>query len=71
MSATKPLIGITLGDYNGIGPEVIIKALSNPQIFLVLNLAYINLAAYSYSSTGPSYLNSGSDLFGYNYSLSD
>jgi 4-hydroxy-L-threonine phosphate dehydrogenase PdxA len=32
MSATKPLIGITLGDYNGIGPEVIIKALSNPQI---------------------------------------
>ena len=32
MSATKPLIGITLGDYNGIGPEVIIKALSNPEI---------------------------------------
>ncbi len=32
MSATKPLIGITLGDYNGIGPEIIIKALSNPQI---------------------------------------
>ena len=32
MSTTKPLIGITLGDYNGIGPEVIIKALSNPEI---------------------------------------
>ena len=32
MSAKKPLIGITLGDYNGIGPEVIIKALSNPEI---------------------------------------
>jgi 4-hydroxythreonine-4-phosphate dehydrogenase len=32
MSIKKPLIGITLGDYNGIGPEVIIKALSNPQI---------------------------------------
>jgi len=28
----KPLIGITLGDINGIGPEVIIKALSNNKI---------------------------------------
>jgi 4-hydroxythreonine-4-phosphate dehydrogenase len=28
----KPLIGITLGDYNGIGPEVILKALSNKKI---------------------------------------
>lgn len=32
MSTKKPLIGITLGDYNGIGPEVILKALANPQI---------------------------------------
>jgi len=32
MSATKPLIGITLGDYNGIGPEVILKALSNSRL---------------------------------------
>lgn len=29
---TKPKIGITIGDINGIGPEVIIKALSNKQI---------------------------------------
>lgn len=29
---TKPRIGITIGDINGIGPEVIIKALSNKMI---------------------------------------
>jgi 4-hydroxythreonine-4-phosphate dehydrogenase len=29
MGQTKPVIGISLGDYNGIGPEVIIKALQN------------------------------------------
>jgi 4-hydroxythreonine-4-phosphate dehydrogenase len=28
----KPIIGITIGDINGIGPEVIIKALENPNI---------------------------------------
>lgn len=28
----KPIIGITIGDINGIGPEVIIKALSDPRI---------------------------------------
>lgn len=28
----KPLIGITLGDYNGIGPEVILKALSDSRL---------------------------------------
>lgn len=30
---TKPIIGITIGDINGIGPEVIIKMLSNDAIF--------------------------------------
>ncbi len=29
MQNTKPIIGITLGDINGIGPEVVIKALSH------------------------------------------
>lgn len=29
MSQQKPIIGISLGDFNGIGPEVIIKALQN------------------------------------------
>ena len=29
MNPTKPRIGITLGDLNGIGPEVIIKALAD------------------------------------------
>jgi 4-hydroxy-L-threonine phosphate dehydrogenase PdxA len=28
----KPIIGITLGDYNGIGPEVILKALTDKKI---------------------------------------
>lgn len=28
----RPLIGISLGDYNGIGPEVILKALKNNQL---------------------------------------
>lgn len=30
--AQKPVIGITLGDYNGIGPEVILKALHGNQL---------------------------------------
>lgn len=32
MSDKKPIIGISLGDYNGIGPEIILKALSSPRI---------------------------------------
>ncbi|HXA02582.1 MAG TPA: 4-hydroxythreonine-4-phosphate dehydrogenase PdxA [Cytophagaceae bacterium] len=31
-STDKPLIGISLGDFNGIGPEVIIKTLSDTRI---------------------------------------
>lgn len=31
-SGNKPIIGITLGDINGVGPEVIIKALSDHRI---------------------------------------
>src|SRR5690606_36338737 len=31
-TSTKPVIGITLGDYNGIGPEVILKALEGNQL---------------------------------------
>ncbi|WP_221391761.1 4-hydroxythreonine-4-phosphate dehydrogenase PdxA [Dyadobacter sp. NIV53] len=30
--SNKPFIGITLGDYNGIGPEVILKALEGNQL---------------------------------------
>jgi 4-hydroxythreonine-4-phosphate dehydrogenase len=29
MTVQKPIIGITIGDYNGVGPEVILKALQN------------------------------------------
>lgn len=32
LSVDKPLIGISLGDYNGIGPEVILKALEGNQL---------------------------------------
>lgn len=32
MTVQKPRIGITLGDFNGVGPEVIIKALSDNRI---------------------------------------
>jgi len=32
MSDIKPIIGITIGDYNGIGVEVILKALENSRI---------------------------------------
>lgn len=37
----KPRIGITLGDYNGVGPEVVIKALSDNRILnLVTPVVY-------------------------------
>src|SRR6185295_7308096 len=32
----KPRIGITLGDINGIGPEVVIKALSDNRLLSIL-----------------------------------
>ena len=35
-SNDKPIIGITLGDINGIGPEVIIKALSDSRILNII-----------------------------------
>jgi 4-hydroxythreonine-4-phosphate dehydrogenase len=33
MTPSKPRIGITIGDLNGIGPEVVIKALSDNRLF--------------------------------------
>lgn len=32
LNSDKPVIGITIGDYNGIGPEVILKVLHNNQL---------------------------------------
>ena len=32
----KPRIGITLGDYNGVGPEVVIKALSDNRVLTLI-----------------------------------
>ena len=40
-NTTKPLIAITLGDPSGIGPEVIAKALSEPEIHEVARLFVI------------------------------
>ena len=33
---SKPRIGITIGDLNGIGPEVVIKALTDPRLLNVI-----------------------------------
>jgi len=46
---TKPRIGITLGDINGIGPEVVIKALSDPRILsLITPVIYGSTRVLSY-----------------------
>ncbi len=46
---TKPRIGITLGDLNGIGPEVVIKALADNRILNALTpVVYGNTRALSY-----------------------
>lgn len=45
----KPRIGITLGDYNGIGPEVVLKALSDNRILnLVTPVVYGSGKVFSY-----------------------
>jgi 4-hydroxythreonine-4-phosphate dehydrogenase len=45
----KPRIGITLGDLNGIGPEVVIKALSDPRLVsIVTPVVYGSTRALSY-----------------------
>lgn len=45
----KPRIGITLGDLNGIGPEVVIKALMDPRIVnLITPVVYGSTRVLSY-----------------------
>jgi 4-hydroxythreonine-4-phosphate dehydrogenase len=45
----KPRIGITLGDYNGIGPEVVLKALSDNRILnLVTPVVYGSAKVFSF-----------------------
>lgn len=41
MSISKPILGITMGDPAGVGPEIIIKALSDPNVHEVCNLLVI------------------------------
>ncbi|MCC5920307.1 MAG: 4-hydroxythreonine-4-phosphate dehydrogenase PdxA [Cyclobacteriaceae bacterium] len=49
MSQAKPVIGISLGDINGIGPEVIIKTLSDQRILnKVTPIVYGSTKALSY-----------------------
>jgi len=42
---TKPILGITLGDPSGVGPEIIVKALSNAHIYQLCNPLVIGDAA--------------------------
>lgn len=35
LAAERPVLGITIGDPNGVGPEVIVKTLSNPEIYRI------------------------------------
>ena len=45
----KPRIGITLGDLNGIGPEVVIKALADPRLLnIVTPVVYGSTRVLSY-----------------------
>jgi len=57
----KPVIGITLGDINGIGPEVIIKALSDTRILNIITpVIYGSTKVLSYYRK-----NIGSEEFNY------
>lgn len=60
-SKKKPLIGITLGDMNGIGPEIIIKSLSNNKL-----LNYLTPIIYG-SSKIISFYRKASDKEQFNY----
>ena len=37
---TKPLIGITMGDPNGIGPEIIAKAVQSSEVLIEFTYSY-------------------------------
>ncbi|HIC76948.1 MAG TPA: 4-hydroxythreonine-4-phosphate dehydrogenase PdxA, partial [Candidatus Dadabacteria bacterium] len=38
----KPVVGITIGDFNGIGPEIVIKSLRNKRILNVCDPVIIS-----------------------------
>ena len=48
----KPIIGITIGDINGIGPEVIIKSVENNKI-----LSFVTLVIYGHGKVLSHYKN--------------
>ena len=58
----KPVIGITLGDINGIGPEIIIKSLNDNRL-----IKYITPVIYG-STKVLSYYRKGLDINDFNYS---
>ena len=37
MNQNKPVVGITMGDAAGVGPEIILKSLANPEIYELCN----------------------------------
>ena len=43
MEKQKPVIGITIGDINGIGPEIIIKCVLDDKLF-----NYVSLVLYGH-----------------------
>ncbi len=46
---TKPIIGITIGDMNGIGPEIILKALSDERMLDIMTpVIYANSKVIAY-----------------------
>ena len=69
-SSNKPVIGITIGDVNGIGPEVIIKSLSDSRILSIVTpviygstkvLSYyrknLGFEEFNYSQVRDNYIN--------------
>ncbi len=58
----KPIVGITLGDINGIGPEIIIKSLKDNRL-----LKYITPVIYG-STKALSYYRKGLQINDFNYS---
>ena len=49
MAIEKPRIGITLGDLNGIGPEVVIKALTDNRLLsMITPVVYGSTRVLSY-----------------------
>ena len=48
VSVEKPLVAISIGDFNGIGPEVILKTFSDPRVMkLCTPIIYANFKIFA------------------------